>query len=89
MGIAFYCVEDNKWWDVNAADFDSVNPIYYEVVNDTTVAPNVWTYTLPAPLEGQLLDGNSYRIVSRAVDNAGNAEFGASTEIAGPTASST
>src|SRR5262249_23929413 len=34
-----------------------------------------WTYAIPAGLQNALVSGNTYRIISRATDNAGNAEF--------------
>ncbi len=83
VGVAILSVSDGKWWDESQVDFQATNPIYYEAVNSTTVAPNTWSYAVPAPLIGMLIDGNVYRFVSRSVDLAGNVEFGASTAPAG------
>ncbi len=73
VGVAFYDMSTNLWWD--GANFNGLNPAYFQTVNSTTVTPNQWTYSITAPLSTKLVDGHSIRIVPRAVDLAGNAEF--------------
>ena len=67
-----------SWWNGTAQNFNGSDPDYtaFTVVNATTTNPNAWSVTVPAGLQNALATGNSYRLISRAMDNAGNAEFG-------------
>ena len=68
----------SNWWNSGSNQFNGSDPdySYFTVTNTTTTLPNPWTVSVPAGFRNSLVTGNSYRFVSRSVDQAGNAEFG-------------
>ena len=66
------------WWNSVSNQFNGSDPdyTYFSVVNSTNPNPNTWTESVPGGFQNALVTGNSYRFVSRAIDNAGNPEFG-------------
>ena len=67
-----------SWWNSGSSQFNGSDPdySYFTVVNTTTTAINPWTVAVPGGFQSALVTGNSYRFITRAIDNADNVEFG-------------